>query len=348
MMTHGTTTNGHARVKHPWRRRCMYVGFLGFRAVTGRLPLSIAQALGAMLGLAGYALLGPYRRLVHAHLREVFGPRLSGYTRRFVARHVFINLGKNFIEWQALARLSPAQLQRRVDFVGLTHLQQALAKGRGVIALSAHFGNWEVLAPALTSLGFKGGVLARRLRYPEYEAFLVEMRRRHGVETYARSSIKDVVRVLKANHIIGMMPDQDIDSLDGVFVEFFNRPAYTPVGPAALAVMTGASIVPCFCLRQGRRFRIVIEEPIAVPRTGDRGGHYAKGVVAEEVPGGEAGRDRAQNLAAITQAWSRVVESHIRSHPHQWVWMHRRWKTQPAGAARPQAPAEAPAQAVTA
>ena len=259
--------------------------------------------------MAAYIGLRRHRKLAQAHLRMAFGPALSDMTCGYVARRTFLNLGKNAMEWFVLDRLAPDALLRLVEVHGLSHLRQALAKGQGVIALSAHFGNWELLALALASLGFEGGVVARHLRYPEYEAFLRNMRQRKGVQTHARGgTFKEIARELRANRIIGMMPDQDIDSLDGVFVDFFGRPTYTPVGPAALALMTGATILPCFIVRIGRRFRIVIEEAIPVAGSGDR----------------------AQELLEITQTWSRMVESYIRAHPDHWVWMHRRWKTQRA------------------
>ena len=284
------------------------MAFVGLRTTARWLPLAWAQAFGGLLGLVAYGLLGRYRSLTWKHLAEAFGPPLSVIPRHRIARRTFLNLGKTTMEWFVINRLSPARIRRLVEIHGLSHLHQALGRGRGVIALSAHFGNWELLAMALASLGFQGGVLARRLRYPEYQDFLWTMRRRKGVASFYRGSVKDVAELLRNNQLIGMMPDQDIDSLEGVFVEFFDRPAYTPVGPAALALITGAPIIPCFIIRADRRFRIMIEEPIAISRTGDR----------------------AQDLVAITQAWSQAVESYIRRYPDHSVWVHRRWQTQPS------------------
>ncbi|MBI4323130.1 MAG: LPS export ABC transporter periplasmic protein LptC [Candidatus Omnitrophica bacterium] len=292
--------------KRPLQRRWIYLAFLAFRTGIRWLPLSAARALGAGVGWCAYALLGRYRRLTWSQLRLAFGPSLSEETCSYLARRVFVNLGKTAAEWCVMARYSPARIRRLVEVHGLKYLRQALAKGKGVLAVSGHFGNWELLSIAVANLGFQGGVLARRLRYPEYEDFLWRLRTRLGVATYERGCVKDVARALKANHIIGVVPDQDVDSLEGVFVEFFERPAYTPVGPAALSLMTGAPIVPCFCVRSGRRFRIMIEEPLAVPATSDR----------------------AAAMQQLTQAWSGVVESYVRRYPEQWAWMHRRWKTQ--------------------
>ncbi len=277
------------------------------------MPLSAARLVGRVLGYAAYLLLRRYREASWTHLRMAFGPELSSQTCRHVARGAFINLGKSVMEWLVFARYRPATVRKLVDVQGLGHLRKALEPGRGVIALSAHFGNWELLAMAFGSLGFPGTVLARRLRYPEYEQFLRDLRARFGIDTLERSALKDVVRQLRSGRIVGLMPDQDIDSLEGVFVDFFDQPTYTPVGPAALSLMTGAPIVPCFIVRLGRRFRVMIEEPISAPQTGNR----------------------QQDLIAMTQAWSRVVESYLRRCPDHWVWMHRRWKTQPPAGGAP-------------
>ena len=285
----------------------MYLGFLGLRAVARWLPFPVAQALGRLLGYAAYGLLGRYRVLARVHLRQAFGPVLQERTARRIARGVFMNLGKTVLEWFILERCSLARIRRLVEIHGLTHLHQALAQGRGVIALSAHFGNWELLAMALRGMGFEGGVVARPLRYPEYQDFVLGLRARKGIATYDRGAVKDVARALRANHIIGMMPDQDMDSLEGVFVDFFDRPTYTPAGPAALSLLTGAPIVPCFVVRDGRKFRVMLEEPLTITRTGNR----------------------THDVLRLTQQWSRVVESYLRRYPNHWVWMHRRWKTAP-------------------
>ncbi len=283
----------------------MYLGFQGLRMVCQALPLGLARAIGRGLGAVAYAVLAPARRLTQEHLAYAFGDSLSRAQRRRIARGVFDNLGQSAVEWLKLPGWSAKELQALVVSDGVEHLRQALAKGRGAIMLTAHFGNWEMISLYLRSLGFEGGVLARRLRYPEYESFLISMRGAKGVPTFARGSIKEVANVLRANHLIGLLPDQDMDSLDGVFVNFFGHPAYTPVGPAALSLMTGTPILPCFLIRDGATFRLVIEPPVAISQTADR----------------------ARALQELTQAWTTIVESYIRRYPDQWVWMHRRWKT---------------------
>ncbi len=298
---------GRGRVKHPLRRRWAFGVFTVCAAVARWLPLPVAQAVGSFCGYAAYGVLHRYRGLIWEHLSLAFGPSLSRKVRYRISRAVSANVGRMVMEWFVFDRLSPQQLQRLVDIQGLAHLTQALEKGRGAIVLSGHFGNWELMPMVAAALGFQGGVLARPLRRAEYERFLWLLRTRKGVTTIDRGSLKEIARLLQNNQIVGMMPDQDVDSLEGVFVDFLGQSTYTPVGPAALSLMTGASIVPCFITRIGRRFRMVIEEPLAVPRSGDR----------------------AQDVVNLTQAWSRVVESYIRCYPDHWMWMHRRWKTRP-------------------
>ena len=301
--------------KHALRRRWMMAAFSLGRAIVQWLPLPLARGLGRLVGLIAYAFAGSQRRLTDQQLQQALGAAARPETdRRRIARGVFQHLGQTLLEWFVLDRCSPSRFAGLVQVHGLQHVQQALADGRGAIGVSAHFGNWEVAPMVLAAHDVRGGVLARRLRYPEYQAFLWSMRRRKGVETFERGSLREVARLLRANQMIGMLPDQDVESLEGIFVDFFGRPAYTPVGPAALSLMTGAPILPCFTIRQPRGFRVVIEAPIAIERTGDR----------------------LHDLAALTQAWSRVMESFIRRYPDQWAWMHRRWKTQPLSAVSPQ------------
>ncbi|MBI3011167.1 MAG: lysophospholipid acyltransferase family protein, partial [Candidatus Omnitrophica bacterium] len=294
-------------MKHPIRRRLMYLGFQGLQALVQVLPLAATRLLGRALGLVAYGLLVHQRRLAMGHLAYAFGDRLSPSERARIARGVFLNLGQNAVEWLLLPRLSTGDLERMTTCEGLEHLRQALAEGNGAIVVTAHFGNWEVIPLFLKSIGFDGAVLARRLRYAEYESFLISLRGAKGIPTLARGSLKEVAKLLRANQIVGVLPDQDVDSLEGVFVEFFGRRAYTPVGPAALSLMTGAPIIPCFMIREGARFRLVVEPPVRAPQAADR----------------------ARAAALLTQAWSDVIESYIRRYPDQWVWMHRRWKTQP-------------------
>ncbi len=294
-------------MKHPIRRRVLYTGFCVLKAVVQVMPLGGVRILGKTMGLTCWLILPAQKRLALNQLDIAFGDTKSASQKKHIVWQVFLNLGLNFFEWLKLPRLSASDLQGLVECSGLEHIHSALKQKRGVMMLSAHFGNWEIISPYLASLGFKGSVLARKLRYPEYEQFLISMRESKGVRTIERSRLKDVARALKENQLIGIMPDQDVDSLEGLFVDFFGKPAYTPIGPAAVAMMTKAPIVPCFIRRNRNKYILEILPAVVAPEKGDR----------KEI------------LAQWTQDWSRVVEQQIARHPEQWVWVHRRWKTQP-------------------
>ncbi len=272
------------------------------------LPLRAVQALGRQVGSIAFICLPAQRALVEQHLSRAFGDTMAPGQRRRVAAGVFRNIGQTGLEWLKLPSLSVPHIQALVTVEGLEHLQQAAAAGRGVLACSAHFGNWEFIAIYLRSLGFDGALLARKLRYPEYQDFFIDMRAKKGVPTHERGSLREVAHLLRQNKIVGLMPDQDTDGLEGDFVEFFGSPAYTPVGPAALSLITGAAMVPCFMVRENGRFRLVIKPALEL---------------AEPVA------DRRAAIRQLTQQLSRATEDMIRLHPEQWVWMHRRWKTTP-------------------
>ena len=188
-------------------------------------------------------------------------------------------------------------------------LEGELKKGRGVILLTAHFGNWEMLALTTRVKGYPGSAIGRRLYFHKYDQYLNSLRKIHDVNViYRDQSPRSILKVLRAGKIIGMLADQDVDSVEGVFVDFFGRPAYTPIGPAALAMASGASIVPAFMVRiESDKHVMMIDKPVEITDTGNK----------------EA------DLLTNTKRWSDIVESYIRRYPDQWVWMHRRWKTRP-------------------
>jgi len=193
--------------------------------------------------------------------------------------------------------------------------RELLAEGHGLISLTAHIGNWELLAGIFGCKGFGGAVLGRRIYYEPYNRWAVGLRQALGVTTiYRDQSPKELLKRLAQSEIIGILPDQDIESLKGVFVDFFGRPAYTPVAPVKLALASGAPILPNFLIRvKGDRYKIVLGEVIR-PR-----------------------RDlkREEAVERYTASWMRACEAVIRQYPEQWAWMHDRWKTTPEKFLRP-------------
>jgi len=294
-------------MKFKLRRYFLY--YLG-RAVAfifTMIPIKVGLSIASVLGTLAFYALPRYRNLTITNLKSAFGNEKSDDELKNIAERVFQNLAKNTVELVNLPRFNKPVMDRFVGFRNRERLDAAYAKGKGVIVLTAHFGSWELMAAALRENNCPGVTIGRRIYFKKYDDFLNKLRRSRDVEViYRDESPRKMLKTLKKNWIVGIVADQDVDSVDGVFVNFFGRQAYTPSGPVALARASGAVLLPVFIIREGDGHILAIDEPVELRDTGDK----------------EA------DLIYNTQKWSNVVESYIRKYPEQWVWMHRRWKTQ--------------------
>jgi len=273
-------------------------------------PRAAALALAHGAGTLGFYLVSRQREKALKSLRLAWGNEKSEEEIRRIAKGVFQNFAKTAVEILRLPGLSQKKLAGLVDLGNAVDVYQSLlAEGKGLIAITAHIGNWELLAGSFGLMGFRGAVIARRIYYEPYNRWIVGLRQSIGVPTiYREGASREILKVLGRGEIIGMLPDQDIDSLRGVFVNFFGRPAYTPVAPVRLALQFGTPILPNFLIRQkDGRYKIVLGKVIR-PVVGDRG---------EEA------------VRKTTEQWMASFEEVIRQYPDQWGWMHDRWKTQP-------------------
>ncbi len=274
------------------------------------LPFRVAVALGGAIGAIAYAVLPKYRDTALQNLRSVFSGEKTDGEIKDIAKNVFRNIGKTAVECISLRKFSADNVKTLFVEEDYRPLIDLLSAGKGIIVLGFHFGNWEMSTVGGVAFGLDVTVIARKIYYPPYDRFLVSIREAKGVKTLYRDE-KDILRrslrILKGKSVLGVVPDQDVESVEGVFVDFFGRPAYTPVGPVVMAMLSGAPIVPTFMLRKDGKFRLFIEEPIYVRETGDREG----------------------DILDYTQRWTRVAERFIREHPSDWVWVHKRWKTRP-------------------
>jgi KDO2-lipid IV(A) lauroyltransferase len=184
-------------------------------------------------------------------------------------------------------------------------------RGHGVIFAGAHIGNWEAYAAAL-GYAFAGNLpmvaIAKRIYYEGYNRMLVQLRSRCSVETMFRDEpFMQVARHLKKGGVMGVLTDQDIDSIPGIFVDFFGHQAFTSAVQSKLSLITGATIIPAFLVREGRYLRLIVYKPIHSDKI----------------------KDKDSEVLRITQEIASISEQVIRRYPEQWTWMHRRWKTQP-------------------
>ncbi len=294
-------------MKYRFRRKILYILLLLLHKIILLLPLRLAIAVGKFSGFLAYLFLPRYPRITKENLRKAFNNEKSIQQINKIAVNVFCNLGMSIAEVLSMPKIK-RQLDKRIYGVGFEKLDNALSKGKGVIIISAHLGNWELLPLYYAAKDYPANVMARRIYYEKYDEWVKVLRENTGANIIFRDeSPRKVLEVLKNNETLGIMPDQDIDSVDGVFVNFFNRPAYTPSAPVALAIKMGCPILPCFIIRENGRHKIVVEDPVDLVITDNK----------------------QEDIIKNTQTWSAIVESYIRRYPEQWVWMHRRWKTKP-------------------
>jgi len=270
------------------------------------IPIRVGVWIGALCGRLIYYLLPKYRRIAIDNLTTVFGREKTQEEIAALARRTFENLGRNAAELVNFPKINAGNVDRFVTARNMEIVDESFRKGKGTIVLTAHFGNWEILAAYLRLKNYPGVAIGKKLYFEKYDKYLNYLRKVHDVNIIFRgSSPKAILKVLRNNHIVGVLADQDVDSVEGIFVDFFGMPAYTPVGPALLAAISGSPLVPIFIIREGAKHIFMVEKPIDLANTGDR----------------EA------DVVTNTQKWSLVVESYIRKYPDQWVWFHRRWKT---------------------
>lgn len=282
------------------------------------LPWRLALAFGENLGRLGYRLAGRARRDTLAHLALAF-PDAAFSERRRLARAVFRHFGRAAAEWACVRDLPDVTAFVRIDPESLALLRALLGRGRGVIFVTAHAGNWELMALSLARSGLPVCTIGKRSYDPRFTRLIDETRRLGPVQTLWRGEPDLALRMretLAAGNILGLLIDQDT-RVPGVFVPFFGRLAHTPIAAAALARETGAPLVTGFNFRAPPGgYQVIVEEH-----------------ALSQNP------DPRQAVADDTAALTARIERHVRAHPGEWVWMHRRWKTRPAS--DPAAPAPA-------
>jgi KDO2-lipid IV(A) lauroyltransferase len=283
-------------------------------ALVTRLPRRAALALGRGFGRVWGDLDRRHFGIAADNLRRSF-PEWDEARVRRTARGVYAHFGQVLFDILWLAARPASVLNGLVEFEGGQHAEAALRAGRGVVFPTLHIGSWEVNALAHSLAHGPVGVVARPLDNAALDARLVAFRRSTGnTVIYKERAIQQVLRLLRAGGGIGFLVDQNMAEDQGVFVEFFGRPAATSNVVALLAEKTGCAIVPGWTqLLPGGRYRLV----------------YKPAIDVTPLPGEE----REARVLRLTQRIARIHEEAIRETPEQWLWLHRRWKTQPRPAA---------------
>ncbi len=267
------------------------------------LPAGPVRSGGGFFGAAGFYLDRRHRRVALDNLRAAF-PELPDSERRRLARRSFARLGLNLAESLRLPAFLRPGWERSFTVEGREHLERALGRGRGVIFVLAHFGNWEYLALVPRLLNFRGAAVAQKIKNPAIDGLLREMREAAGLELFSKREVAgEIADYLAKNGAVAILADQRARRM-AVEVEFFGRPAPTTAAPAVFALRTGAALVPVFIYPESQgKNRVVFDPEISIPR----------------------GSPFREAVKEITARFTSVFEERIRENPELWFWVHRRW-----------------------
>ena len=274
--------------------------------VVSLLPMRLVRRCGAALGRLAYALDAAHRRIALENLAAAF-PSRPARERRILARAMFAHFGSLLLELLKFGTYTPDQMHAAIDVEGEERARQAYQQQRGVLFFTGHFGYWEIQAIVEPLHGHPISVLARPLDNARLNEMLERIRTRTGNSViYRQGAVRKILRELAANHGVALLIDQHLHTPDAIYVDFFRRPAATTSALAALALRTGAPVIPVFALPLPRgRYRLVYEHPVDPPHA-----------------------DTPDAVREFTQRCTDVLEMYVRRHPELWLWMHRRWRDQ--------------------
>jgi KDO2-lipid IV(A) lauroyltransferase len=246
---------------------------------------------------------------------ELAFPAKTAPERETILRGVYRNLGYLLAEFCQMSSYTPEQASRFIRYDGLENYLAARERGKGVLVLTGHLGAWELSSFYHSLMGYPMGMVIRRLDNPLVDEFVNRIRCLHGNRVMHKDDFaRGLIASMRVGQTVGILMDTNMTPPQGVFVPFFGVEACTASGMARIALKTGAAVVPGFLFWEAQEKRYVLRfgEELNLIRTAD----------AEE--------DTVTNTALFTS----VIEQYVRQYPEQWLWMHRRWKTRPAGETR--------------
>ncbi|MGD8866038.1 MAG: lysophospholipid acyltransferase family protein [Gemmatimonadales bacterium] len=279
-------------------------------AVLGSAPPALCEPVGGALGRLAYRV-GWRRRVVESQISQAFPEKDEKWVRR-TAIASFEHVGRESAAVAPIVRRGLDEVRRRlVVFEGREEMEAAVARGRGVVVASAHFGNWEFAGSTLAASGWPVDAVMQRLGNRHLNRYVEHMRGKLGMGLIDRVGAWDrLTESLAAGRVVAFVADQDARHR-GVFVPFFGRPASTHKAPALLALRTGAPFFVGGVHRIGRQ-------------------QYHAWLVRLDPVDGLGTREQ---IIDLTRRWLAEVELRVRLFPEQYFWHHRRWKTQPPGTA---------------
>jgi len=277
----------------------------------GALPRPLARAAGILLAWSVYLLHLRLRRVGMRNLALAF-PEKSHQERAKILRGVFTSFGRQVAEVCLFPKYTRQNVSQVVAYDGFENFERALARGKGVLFLTAHLGGWELSAFAHSLQGYPLHVVMRPLDNTYLDRMTREYRTMHGNSMVDKDDfVRGLLSAMKAGETVGILMDTNMTPPQGVFVDFFGIPACTASGLARIALRTNAAVVPGFTIWDPvlRKYRLRFDPEVKLIRTGN---------------------DDA-DAVANTALFTKIIEDYVRRYPDQWLWVHRRWKTRPEG-----------------
>lgn len=278
-----------------------------FSAPLAILPLGWSLKTGEVLGLMLYYLWGSRRKIAISNLKTTLSLgaiTISKPAEKIIQDH-FRNLGRSFAEILKIYYSLGKKIVDSVEIDGIEYLLAAQSKGKGILFITGHCGNWELLAIAM-SIKFQGiAVVARAIKNTYVNRLIEKTREYYGNRViYKQGALKQTLKVLKNNGCVGILMDQAVLSDEGYVIDFLGRGAWTTKMPALIARKTEAAVLPVFIHRTGNGHMIVIHSEVCLSDNSER----------------------EQAFKEDTKRFSAYIETYIREHPSEWLWIHRRWK----------------------
>lgn len=277
----------------------------------GALPRPIAHAVGIAIGGLVYSLHPRLRKVGRRNLQLAF-PEKTAAERQRILRGVYVSLGRLLGETCLFPRYTRANISQIAVYQGFENFDTAEKRGKGVLLLTAHLGGWEVGSFFHSLCGHPMQIVVRPLDNPYVDALVTRYRGLHGNTLIGKQEFaRGLIAAMRQNQTVGILMDTNMTPPQGVFVDFFGRLACTASGLARVALHTGATVVPAFTIWDSalRKYRVEFDRPVELVRTGN---------------------DDA-DATANTARFTKIIEEYVRRYPDQWLWVHRRWKTRPAG-----------------
>ncbi|HHP7235821.1 MAG TPA: lysophospholipid acyltransferase family protein [Desulfobacterales bacterium] len=270
------------------------------------IPAGRIESIGRFLGGLLYLLDARHRRIVRRNLQFAF-PEWRPEKVQATARRVFEHFGTTLLEILQVSCSSREALLRKVDSVeGLENVRH-FENDRGAILVTAHLGNWEMAnLYASSALSRPLVAVARPIKNPRVEQKVIQFRTRFGGELInKKGALPEMRSALRQGRVLALLVDQGTKASEGVRVRFFGRHVRAHAAVAVLALRCKVPIIPAFCVKEGNRFKIIVEPPLHLERSGDL----------------------RSDIAVNTQKVQHAIERNIRRYPEQWFWFHKRWKT---------------------